>query len=65
LTDEEKAVRWNVARESALLSGACASFVVVPMMFAVNLVATRVYNRYWLNIINEISKTKTAPQKVF
>lgn len=65
LTKEQKAIRWNMAREMAMLASACSIYIVLPIFCLTNIAAVRIYQKYWYQLLKEITKTKQMPHKTY
>ena len=59
LTKEQKAIRWNMAREMAMLASACCLYIVLPIFCLTNIATVRIYQKYWQQLINQISSRKS------
>mmetsp|Transcript_6536 Transcript_6536/g.10343 ORF Transcript_6536/g.10343 Transcript_6536/m.10343 type:complete len:450 (-) Transcript_6536:105-1454(-) len=65
LDEKQKAMRWNMAREMALLSAACSIYIVVPIFVVSTAVSVRAYYRFWWKLCEQISATKKMPHTLF
>ena len=65
LTKQQKAIRWNMAREMAMLATSCSLYIVLPIFCLTNITAIRIYQKYWQQLLKEITKTKQMPHKTY
>ena len=65
LDDSQKAVRWNMAREMATLSGSCALYIVVPVFIVTNVFSTRMYHTFWRRCVDHMVRHKERPNRLY
>lgn len=65
LDEQQKAIRWNMAREMATLSCSCALYIVLPVYFAANVFSTRVYHQFWRRCADHMVRHRERPNRLY